>query len=110
MAIPGWLVQASGAMKFANNPANGFAPTMGDVMQGIGHSLAEHYRNGQGVAPGAAPAPAPAAPSLAPSPVTAAPPVVPVGQVQLPPINFTHPDIQGLSGKTMGLIADLFKQ
>lgn len=110
MAIPNWLVQASGAMKFATNPASPGVPTMGDVMQGIGHSMANHYRNGQGVAPGAAPAPAPQ-PMLAPAPLmqpNAGEPV-PVGQVQLPPVQFNRSPIEGLSTKTIGLIADLFK-
>jgi hypothetical protein len=61
MALPAWLVQATGAMKFATNPASPGVPTFGDALQGIGHSMAEHYRRGQAQpqAPGAAPAPAP---------------------------------------------------
>lgn len=48
MQLPDWLIKATGAQQFANNPANGFVPTLGDAFQGIGHSMAEHYRNGQG--------------------------------------------------------------
>lgn len=44
MTLPPWLAQLTGAGAFANNPANGFAPTFGDGLQGIGHSLMEHYR------------------------------------------------------------------
>lgn len=62
MQVPSWLTQASGAQAFANNPANGFQPTMGDVAQGIGHSMMQHYRRADGQpeaqAQGAAPAPA----------------------------------------------------
>lgn len=44
MDIPPWLAKATGANPFAMNPANGFNPTVGDAMQGIGHSMMEHYR------------------------------------------------------------------
>lgn len=42
--LPQWLVAATGAQQFANNPANNFMPTAGDALQGIGHSMMEHYR------------------------------------------------------------------
>ena len=45
--LPSWITALTGADKFANNPENGFAPTWGDALQGIGHSLMQHYR-GQG--------------------------------------------------------------
>jgi hypothetical protein len=48
MELPSWLMNATGAGAFANNPANGFKATLGDAMQGIGHSMMEHYRHGQG--------------------------------------------------------------
>lgn len=112
MAIPSWLVNAAGAMQFANNPANGFQPTMGDVAQGIGHSMMEHYRAG-GMAPPATGAPAAPAPSLIPqqaiAPMSLEAPAVPLGQVQLPQVQFAKPAIPGLSEKSMGLISDLFK-
>jgi hypothetical protein len=47
MQLPSWLANLTGATQFANNPANNFAPTFGDALQGIGHSMAEHYRRGQ---------------------------------------------------------------
>lgn len=40
--LPSWLAQIG--QGFANNPANGFKATLGDVMQGIGHSMMENYR------------------------------------------------------------------
>lgn len=39
-----WLAGLTGADKFANNPANGFAATLGDFAQAAGHSMAQHYR------------------------------------------------------------------
>lgn len=57
MNIPPWLAALTGAGQFANNPANNFAPTFGDGLQGIGHSMMQHYR-GQGGQP-AQPAGAP---------------------------------------------------
>jgi len=48
--IPSWLAALTGAQRFANNPANGFAPTLGDALQGIGSSMMQHYR-GQAGAP-----------------------------------------------------------
>lgn len=112
MALPNWLVQATGAMKFANNPANGFQPTMGDAMQGIGHSMMNHYRNGQGTPPaGGAPQPAPPpAPMFAAGLINPSAPPVPVDQLQLPQVSFNRSPIDGLSSKTIGLIADLFKK
>jgi hypothetical protein len=109
MAIPSWLASMTGAQAFANNPLNGFQPTMGDAMQGIGHSLAEHYRQG-----GLAPAPAGTPPIVAPTPPSglpmdpgmSVPPAQP--QVTLPPVNFQQ--ALPLSSKSMRLIADLFKQ
>lgn len=44
MQLPNWLAGLTGANKFANNPANGFAATFGDMLQGAGHSMAQHYR------------------------------------------------------------------
>lgn len=46
--LPAWLIKATGANAFANNPANGFQPTLGDALQGVGHSMMEHYRRGTG--------------------------------------------------------------
>lgn len=46
MQLPQWLIHATGAQSFANNPLNGFTPTIGDALQGIGHSMMEHYRRG----------------------------------------------------------------
>lgn len=82
MALPAWLVQATGAMKFATNPASPGVPTMGDALQGIGHSMANHYRRNQGQAqaPGAAPAPAPAAAPMGMDPMNMRPPV-PLDQI-----------------------------
>lgn len=57
MILPDFLSKLTGAQAFANNPANGFKPTFGDGLQGIGHSMMEHYRRGQ------APAASPAAPA-----------------------------------------------
>ena len=44
MQLPDWLIKATGAAQFANNPNNGFQPTIGDALQGIGHSMMENYR------------------------------------------------------------------
>lgn len=44
MAIPDWLAGLTNARQFANNPANNFQPTMGDALQGIGSSMATHWR------------------------------------------------------------------
>lgn len=55
MAIPSWLANLTGANAFANNPANGFQPTFGDALQGIGHDMMQHYRGPQQSA-GAVPA------------------------------------------------------
>ena len=58
MALPSWLAGLTGANKFANNPANGFAATFGDMAQAAGHSMAQHYRGkggqygGQPLVPG----------------------------------------------------------
>lgn len=54
MQLPNWLAAMTGANKFANNPANGFQATLGDMFQGAGHSMAQHYR-GQGGTYGARP-------------------------------------------------------
>lgn len=66
MAIPSWLAALTGAGQFANNPANGFQPTFGDALQGIGHSMAEHYRQGQNATSTPTPMPAPGAPGGTP--------------------------------------------
>lgn len=42
--LPNWLAGLTGADKFANNPANGFGATLGDMAQAAGHSMAQHYR------------------------------------------------------------------
>lgn len=47
MQLPSWLAGLTGADKFANNPANGFRATFGDMAQAAGHSIMQHYR-GQG--------------------------------------------------------------
>lgn len=39
-----WLSALTGGQNFANNPANGFQPTAGDHLQGIAHSMMQHYR------------------------------------------------------------------
>ena len=44
MQIPAWLAALTNANKFANNPANGFRPTLGDALQGIGSDMLRHYR------------------------------------------------------------------
>ena len=49
MTIPAWFANMTGAQAFAQNPANGFQPTLGDAFQGIGHSMMEHYRRGEGM-------------------------------------------------------------
>lgn len=46
MNIPPWLANMTGAWDQAKNPANGFMPTMGDALQGIGHSMATYARTG----------------------------------------------------------------
>lgn len=79
MMIPPWLANLTGANAFANNPANGFQPTMGDAAQGIGHDMMEHYRRqaatqDEALAPSGAQAPgvpggnptAPVGPTLTP--------------------------------------------
>jgi len=57
MQLPSWLIDATGAQPFANNPANNFQPTLGDAMQGIGHSMMSHYRRDPTEAPGGPPTP-----------------------------------------------------
>jgi hypothetical protein len=42
MNLPNWLAGATGAKAFAG-PSG--APNWGDALQGIGHSLAQNYRN-----------------------------------------------------------------
>lgn len=44
MQLPSWLAGLTGADKFANNPANGFAANLGDMAQAAGHSMLQHYR------------------------------------------------------------------
>lgn len=99
--IPQWLIDMTGAMQFANNPANGFQPTMGDALQGIGHSMMEHYRQqlgnrvqgAQGMpgppgSPGALSLMPPSPPAPMQLPPGATPPIVPQ-QVNLPaPLKF----------------------
>lgn len=46
LVIPNWLSGATGANAFAANPANGYQPTVGDALQGIGHDMMQHYRAG----------------------------------------------------------------
>jgi hypothetical protein len=48
MNIPNWLAGLTGANKFANNPANGFQATLGDLLQAGGHSILQHYRGNGG--------------------------------------------------------------
>jgi len=48
MNMPSWLTALTGGQQFANNPANGFRATFGDGLQGIGHSMMEHYRGTAG--------------------------------------------------------------
>lgn len=50
--MPSWLTALTGGQQFANNPANNFQATLGDGLQGIGHSMMQHYR-GQGGQPSA---------------------------------------------------------
>ena len=97
MPIPSWLSNITGAMQFANNPANNFQPTVGDAFQGIGHSMMEHFRAGQGQ-----PASAPAAPMIGQQPTVGqlagqatAPPAA-ARPPMAPPINFIPPDLQSL--------------
>lgn len=98
--IPPWLAQITGAMQFANNPANSFQPTVGDAFQGIGHDMMEHFRAGSGQAsPGtAANSPLPAQPTMAQlaGQQLQAPPNPANVRPTSGPINFVPPDLQAL--------------
>lgn len=106
MQLPSWLAGLTGANKFANNPANGFRATLGDMGQAAAHSMLQHYR-GQGGkyggspiieglngGPGSAtpfPQPAPEVMPLAPGASSGPkieggllPPVMPPAPVQVP--------------------------
>jgi hypothetical protein len=119
-ALPDWLIKATGAAQFANNPANGFKPTAGDALQGIGHSLMEHYRaNAAPQQPAAQPAapighmPAPVPPAGMPPPGAGHMLPLPGGlsmsqissmlgagtphPVQAPPIQAPHFDLNAIS-------------
>lgn len=109
MIIPNWLSSLTGAQAFANNAANGFQPTIGDALQGIGHSMMEYQRAhtipGYGVPktdsivqPGVnAP---PTVPLVAPAPVVPAP----IGQAA--PVQFSR----ALPAISIGQLANtLFK-
>ena len=79
--LPDFLSKATGAANFADPLKNGGLPTLGDAMQGIGHSMMTHYRGdpqGQSTMPLNIP-PMPMMPTFG-----AEPPPVPLGQVQLP--------------------------
>lgn len=102
--LPDWFSKITNAAAFANNPANGFQPTLGDAMQGIGNSMMEHYRrnlqpSGTGTpgVPGGGP---PAAPAQSLVPVQK-----PVGELTMPQIN-----PQPMPSFTSGInIADMLK-
>lgn len=103
MALPDWLIKATGAMKFANNPANNFQPTIGDALQGIGHSMMTHYRRGQEGQAG----------SAAQQPAVPAVPAVPPVQIAAPPSPFGPQALRPLDqvnfGSPIAHIADLFR-
>jgi hypothetical protein len=83
MNIPTWLSKMTGAEAFATNPNNMFQPTLGDALQGIGHSMAEHYRRGQGAG-----MPSPLA---GPQATTPAPEPVALPQIQRQPVAAPNP-------------------
>ena len=128
MQLPSWLSALTGGNKFANNPANGFVPTFGDHLQGIGHSMMQHYRgeggnyggpkliDGVNVAPGTAgpsaklsdilpalnPGPGGPVPQINPGVPTGPAPLAPTTGRPMPPVLPQEPMSVDMLRRTMG--------